>query len=243
MLKLLSENQSSREIHLFDQWHFLYLFIVFGGTLALSLLFRNKSEALKTRILKICSCLTLGLYVADFFLMPLSDSYNGISTDKLPFHICTLMGVMAAFVQFSPRFRAIRTPVVMLGITASLMWMCYPGSALGGQPPFCYLTFQTFMYHGVLFAWGVLNLSFGAVTPKLRLIWKEFFGILVVLLWATIGNTLYEHNWFFLRESIFDFIPDKAMPPVVIVCVFAVCLAVYGLYFACKALFGKKAEQ
>lgn len=240
VLRLLSENHSEQEIHLFDQWHFLYLFIVFGGTLLLSLLFRSKSDAAKEKVCRILAALTLGLYVADFFLMPLSDSYNGISTDKLPFHICTLMGVMASFVQFSPKFRPIRTPVVMLGITASLMWMCYPGSALGGQPPFCYLTFQTFMFHGLLFAWGVLNLATGAVVPKLRHCWKELFGILFILLWASIGNLLYEHNWFFLRESMFAFIPDKVMPPVVVVSVFAVCMAVYGLYFAFKAIFGKK---
>ena len=69
--------------------------------------------------------LTIGLYLIDFFIMPLSDSYGSISEDKLPFHICTLMGVMAAFVQFNPRCKAIKTPVVALAITSTLMWMCF----------------------------------------------------------------------------------------------------------------------
>ena len=62
--------------------------------------------------------------------------------------------------------------LVMLAVASSMMWMCYPGSALGGQPPFCYLIFQTFMYHGFLLCWGFLNLALGVVTLDIKKIWK-----------------------------------------------------------------------
>ena len=155
---LFSQNNSNLKIGLFDGWHFLYLFIIFGGTVALSILGCKKPQR-KQKLLEMMAYLTIGLYVIDFFIMPLSDSYNGISAYKLPFNICTIMAVLVPFVQFNPSFQKIRMPVVTLSIASSLMWMCYPGTALGGQPPFSYVIFQTFMYHGFLFCWGVLNLA------------------------------------------------------------------------------------
>ncbi len=236
--RLFSENNSTLKIGLFDVWHFLYLFIIFGGVIALSILLRKKSEKAKKKAVDIFAYLTIGLYVADFFIMPLSDSYSGISVYKLPFNICTMMAVFVPFVQFNARFKPIKKVVVTLSIASSLMWMCYPGSALGGQPPFSYIIFQTFMYHGFLFCWGVLNLSLGEVKLEMKKIWQEFCGILVILVWAAFGNTIYDgnQNWFFIEESIFPFLPDKIMPFMVVLSVFLVCLVVHGGYYAMGAI-------
>lgn len=235
---LFSQNNSSFRIDLFDAWHFLYLFIILGGSIFLAMRFRNKSDRAKEKLIRLFAYLTVGLYVADFMIMPLSDSYSGISVYKLPYNICTIMAVMVPFVQFSPKFRSIKTPVVTLSVTASLMWMCYPGSALGGQPPFCYLIFQTFMYHGFLFSWGFLNMALGAVKLDIRKIWKEFAAILCILVWAAFGNTVYdgEQNWFFIEKSIFPFLSDKIMPVMVVLSVFGSCLVVYGVYYGISRL-------
>ena len=237
---LFSQNNSDLTIGLFDGWHFLYLFITFGGTLALALLGRKFPKRQKF-LQNLMAYLTVGLYIADFFIMPLSDSYDGISAYKLPFNICTIMAVLVPFVQFSPRFAKIRQPVVVLSIASSLMWMCYPGTALGGQPPFCYVIFQTFMYHAFLFCWGVLNLSFGNVVCNIRKIWKEFVGILMILVWASFGNAVYDrgYNWFFIEESIFPFLSDEIMPLMVVLSVFGVCLVIYGIYYAVRKLGSK----
>ena len=234
---LFSQNNSDLHISLFDQWHFLYLFITFGGTLVLALIGR-KFPKLQERFMRTMAYLTIGLYVIDFFIMPLSDSYSGISAYKLPFNICTIMAVLVPFVQFNPRFEKIRQPVVTLSIAATLMWMCYPGTALGGQPPFCYIIFQTFMYHAFLFCWGVLNLAYGKVKYDIRKIWKEFVGILMIFVWACFGNAVYDkgYNWFFIQESMFPFVSDEMMPLAVIFSVFGVCLVVYGIYFGLCAL-------
>ena len=242
--ELFSQNNSTLQIGLFDQWHILYLFITFGGTLALALLGRKYPQK-QNKLLRLMAYLTVGLYVADFFIMPLSDSYNGISAYKLPFNICTIMAVLVPFVQFNPKFEKIRQPVVTLSIAPALMWMCYPGTALGGQPPFSYVIFQTFMYHAFLFCWGVLNLAYGKVTYDIRKIWKEFVGILMVLVWAAFGNAVYDqgYNWFFIQESIFPFLSDEIMPVMVVVSVFAVCLAIYGIYFALVAINKRKSKQ
>ena len=242
---LFSQNNSSLSIGLFDIWHFTYLFVVLGGTAALSFIFNKRSEEAKDRVIRLFAYLTIGLYVADFFIMPLSDSYNGISTYKLPFNICTIMAVLVPFVQFNKRFERIKTVVVTLSVTSSLMWMCYPGSALGGQPPFCYVVFQTFMYHGFLFCWGVLNLSLGRVTLKLKNIWNELCGILMILVWAAFGNTVYGggQNWFFIESSIFPFLTDEIMPPVVVFCVFGSCFVVYCAYYAIRGIARRVAKK
>jgi len=238
---LFSENNSQLQIGLFDVWHFLYLFIIFCGTLLLSLLFRKKDEDCKQKVIKIFAYLTFGLYIADFFIMPLSDSYNGISVYKLPFNVCTILAVFVPFVQFNEKFSVIKPVVVTLSITSSLMWMCYPGSALGGQPPFSYIIFQTFMYHGFLFTWGVLNITLGDVVLSIKNIWKEFIGILIILVWASFGNAIYEgeQNWFFIEKSIFPFFSDEIMPLMVVISVFFVCLAIYGINYLLKIIFKK----
>ena len=237
---LFSENNSTLQIGLFDMWHIFYLVLIFGGTVALSLLVKKQER--QEKMLRLFAYLTVGLYLADFLIMPLSDSYSGISTYKLPYNICTIMAVMVPFVQFNHRFKAIRTPVVTLSIAGSLMWMCYPGTALGGQPPFSYIIFQTFMYHGFLFCWGVLNLSYGRVRYDIRKIWKELCGILMILVWASFGNAVYDGNmnWFFIQSSIFPFLTDEIMPVMVVGSVFGVCLVIYGAWYVVSNLAKKK---
>ena len=237
---LFSENTSKLQIGLFSGWHFFYLFLIFGGTAALALLVKKK--AAQEKILRLMAYLTVGLYVADFFIMPLSDSYSGISAYKLPFNICTIMAVMVPFVQFNKRLSGIRTTVAILSVAASMVWMCYPGTALGGQPPFCYLIFQTFMYHGFLFCWGVLNMAYGAVKLEIKKCWKELCGILLVFLWAWFGNTVYDagYNWFFIETSIVPFLPDSVLPVVVVSGMFVVCLIIYGVHYGIYALARRK---
>lgn len=235
---LFSQNNSRLSIGLFDIWHFLYLFLIFGGSILLAVLFHNKSKTKREKLARLFAYLTFGFYIADFFIMPLSDSYNGISVYKLPFNICTVMAVLVPFAQFNPRFSKVKTVVVTLSVASSLMWMCYPGTALGGQPPFSYIIFQTFMYHGLLFAWGFLNLALDLVRLDIRKIWKEFLFILGLLVWAAFGNAIYEgeQNWFFIEKSIFPFLSDEIMPVMVVGCVFGTVLVVYSITFACKAI-------
>ncbi len=235
-LSIFSENNSSLEITLFSGWHFFYLGLIFGLFLLLTILLQNKSEKAKNITINIFAYLTIGLYVADFFIMPLSDSYDGISAYKLPFNICTIMAVLVPFAQFNKRFDKIKSTIVVLSIASSMMWMLYPGTALGGQPPFCYLIFQTFMYHGFLFLWGALNLSLKQTTLNIKKCWKVFVGILLIFVWACFGNGIYKagYNWFFIEESIFPFLSNEIMPLVVIASVFGVCLGIYGIYYLVK---------
>ena len=231
--RLFSQNNSDLAIGLFDVWHFLYLFIIFGTAFLTTFLMRRRSDVAKDRVLRIFAYLTIGLYIADFFIMPLSDSYSGISVYKLPFNVCTLMAVMVPFVQFNKKLEFIRPAIVTISMASSLMWMFYPGSALGGQPPFSYIIFQTFMYHGLLFCWGFLSVSLGRVRLSIGRIWREGCVILFILGWAAFGNAVYpgQQNWFFIESSIFPFLPDSIMPVMVVFSVSGVCIIIYGIYY------------
>ncbi|MBE7076098.1 MAG: hypothetical protein E7375_03450 [Clostridiales bacterium] len=243
-LWLFSENNSKMEITLFSIWHIFYLVLIIGGSVLIACLLKNKSQKAKDITLKIFAYLTIGLYVADFFIMPLSDSYNGISAYKLPFNICTMMAILVPFAQFNKKFAPIKSAIVTLSLASSLMWMVYPGSALGGQPPFSYIIFQTFMYHGFLFAWGFLSLALGSVKLEMKKIWKELIAILLMLAWAAFGNAVFQqYDWFFITGSTFPFIPKWLMPIVVVASVFGVCLVVYGLYYATKTVARKIKEK
>ncbi len=242
---LFSQNNSNLKIGLFDQWHFMYLFFTFAIPILLAFILKNKSDKAKEKTLRLYAYLTIGLYIIDFFIMPLSDSYDGISAYKLPFNICTIMAVFVPFAQFNPKFRPVKDVIVSLSIASSLMWMVYPGTALGGQPPFSYVIFQTFVYHSFLFAWGFLNLAFGSVRLEFKKIWKEFIAILLILVWAAFGNTVYDagYNWFFIEESIFPFLSDEIMPFMVVFCVFGTCFVVYCIYYAVCAVIRKNSEK
>ena len=71
--------------------------------------------------------------------------------------------------------------------------------------------------------------------------WKKAgsikYSIIIILLWSGLGNAIYDNqNWFFTKHSIFAFLSDGVMPPVVVICVFGVCLAIYGIYYAISAI-------
>lgn len=242
---LFSEKNSDRHIELFSIWHFMYLIIIIEGSIILALILSKRSQKAKEKAMRLFAYLTIGFYIADFFIMPLSDSYGIIGIDKLPFHICTLTGVFVPFAQFNEKFKPIKHVIVSLAVTSSLMWMCYPGSALGGQPPFSYIIFQTFMYHGFLFCWGFLNLALGEVKLSFKKIWMEACAIVLIMLWATFGNTVYpnEPNWLFLNRSIFPFLPDAYMPFAVFFSIFGTCFLVYCSYYLVNAIVKKRTSK
>ncbi len=239
---LLSGKRTDEVATLFGFWHIFYFLLIIGACAALTVIYKNRSEESKTRLLRGMAVAVIALYIADFFLMPLSDSYGfELPYYKLPFHICTLMGVLAPFAQFNTKFgQKIKPTVVVLSIVPSFMWMCYPGSAIG-FPPFSYILVQTFLYHGILFTWAYLNLALGAVKLDIKKCWREFAALLIILVWASIGNTLYDgvQDWFFLENSMFG-IPEKFMPFAVVLSIYAMSLIVYGFYYAVLAVINKK---
>ena len=222
----------------------MYIVLIVGLSITAGILLRKKDDTTKNKVLNVIACLIPIIYIADFFLMPFSRSGHDIDIDKLPFHICTLMGIVVPFVQFNKKFEKIREPITCLSLVASLMYITYPGSALGGVAPFCYKVVQTFVFHGLLFSYGYLSVATNSVKLEFKNIWKELCVLVVIALWAGLGNTLYsssEHHydWFFITGSTFPFVPKGLMPFTVIAAVFGMCAIIYGLNIGVRKIIAK----
>lgn len=178
--------------------HLVYIFLIFGGIFLAWWLLRNKDAAAKDRALRFLSYALMVSYISDFFFHEFV--YGGLNTDKLPFHICTVLCPLIAVAQFNRKGDRIAEPVAVLAVLAPLMYLSYPASVGDGEP-WCYQAVQTMFFHGVQLAWGVLNLALGKVRLQWKHCWKCAAFLVGITLWAKLGSVLMLHNWFFLNED------------------------------------------
>lgn len=242
------------EIDAFSVWHFLYIFLIAGAITGAGFALKGKSEETKKKVLNILSVVVLCWYITNFFLQPFVQGDNQLNIDKLPFHICTLMSIVAVFAQFSRKEWFKETSVIM-AMSGAIMYLVYPGSALGGIAPWCFKVIETMLYHGLLFSWGILSLTTGQVKLHYKNMWMPLVGIVCVAVWATIGNLCYNvsyisdgvnhhYDWFFLTGSLVDYIiPVWAMPSLVITAVYGVASCFYLINFICQVINRKIADR
>ena len=242
------------EVVPFKLAHIVYLLLFAGAIVGGYFLLRNKSVEQKTKVMRILVYYIVISYLADFFVHEFgnADFENGewigagLNMDKLPFHICTVLCPLAAFVQFNGFFKRFKEPVVVLSCLAPLMYLVYPSGIASGEP-WCYTVVQAMVYHGVLLAWGILNLSLGLVKIDIKRCWHTGVLLVAITLWAKLGSILLEYNWFFLNEDALyiglvenGVIPKWSLMIINPVVFFAASLAVYGIYHA--ATLGKSKE-
>ena len=196
----MSHFDSGIKITAFSIPHFVYMFLIFGGIFLAWWILRKKDAQAHDRALRFLAYALVLSYLSDFFVHDFV--YGGLNMDKLPFHICTVLCPTVAIPQFNHRGDKIREPVAVLATLAPLMYLCYPASVGDGEP-WCYQAVQTMFFHGVLLAWGVLNLALGKVRLSWKNCWHSGVGLVGITLWAKLGNVLLEHNWFFLNEDCF----------------------------------------
>lgn len=246
--KLLNAEWSNADITLFSGWHIGYLILVFGLTFLGAFLIRRKSaEGKENKVLNVLSVIPLIIYILNFFMMPLYRSNGQIDLDKLPFHICTIIGIVVVFSQRS-KCDWFKEASAGLALTSAMMYMCYPGSALGGVSPFSYKVVETFLFHGFLFAYGFIAIASRQVKLKWKNIWIPLVGLVLIAIWATVGNHLYsspEHHydWFFMTGSTFPFIPKWLMPACSIGAVFGTLTLVYLIYWICVKIQEKRNKK
>lgn len=132
---LFATREEPFDISLFNIWHILYIVIIVGCTLALGYYVSRHGEQLRKRTLRALAYALVIIYLGDFFIQPLFSSDYSMNVDKLPFHICTVLCPIVAFVQFNGKFERFREPVALLSIVAPLMYITYPGTAIGSISP------------------------------------------------------------------------------------------------------------
>ncbi len=241
----MSHFDTGIQITPFSIAHIVYLIFIFGGIVAAWFCLRNKSTEAKTKALRFLGYALVLSYLSDFFVHEFV--YGGLNTDKLPFHICTVLCPLSAIAQFNRNGKKILEPVTILAILAPMMYLCYPASVGDGEP-WCYQAVQTMFFHGVLMAWGILNVALGAVQPDIKKSWKCGVLLIGITLWAKLGNILMEHNWFFLEEDAFyiglvenGIIPKWSLMIINPIVFFMAAMATYGVVYAIRSVSKKKA--
>ncbi len=222
--------------------HIIYALLIAGGIVWAYMAFKNKSDEKKELLLKILAYALVISYVSDFFMHDFVYG-DGLNMDKLPFHICTVLCPMVAFVQFNKKFKKFIEPVSFLAIIGPLMYLVYPAS-IGDGEPWCYQAVQTMFYHGVLLSWGILNIVLKIFNPEIKNCWKTLVLLVIITLWAKFGNLIYgDYNWFFLEEDAFyiglvenGVIPKWTLMLINPTAVFLVVLAIYGIYYGVMKL-------
>lgn len=229
----------------FSVSHIVYMLLIFGTAVLLYLLFSKKETGAKVTVLRVLAYLLVISYLSDFFVHEFV--YDGLNEDKLPFHICTVLCPLVGITQFNKNGKKIIEPIAVLSILAPLMYLCYPASVGSGEP-WCYQAVQTMFYHGTLFIWGVLTVAFGEVKLDIKKCYKSAILLVLITLWAKLGNTLIDgHNWFFLEEDAFyiglvsnGIIPKWLLMVINPIVFFLAVLAVYGVCYAIVALVNKR---
>lgn len=230
----------------FSLSHIAYMVLIFGGIVLGWLCLRNQDVSKKEKALRFLAYALVVSYLSDFFVHEFV--YGGLNTDKLPFHICTVLCPLVAIAQFNRKGHKIAEPVAVLAILAPMMYLCYPASVGSGEP-WCYQAVQTVFFHGVLMAWGILSVALGAVKADIKNCWKAAVLLVCITLWAKLGNVLMEHNWFFLEEDAFyiglvesGVIPKWLLMIVNPVVFFLAVLGTYGVIYGIRAA-GKKKNK
>lgn len=206
----MSHFDTGIKITAFSIPHIVYMVLIFGGIVLTWRHLRGRSSDRKERALRFVAWAVVISYLSDFFVHEFVYAETvegvlvggGLNMDKLPFHICTVLCPLMAYAQFNRNGKKILEPVAVLAVLGPMMYLCYPAS-IGEGEPWCYQAVQTMFYHGMLMAWGILNLAWGKVDLQWKHCWKAGVFLVGITLWAKLGNVLLEHNWFFLNEDAF----------------------------------------
>ena len=224
----------------FSGAHIVYMVLIFGGIFLGWFCLRNQETEKKVKALRFLAYALVFSYLSDFFVHEFV--YGGLKTDKLPFHICTVLCPLVAIAQFNKKGYKIAEPVAMLAMLSPMMYLCYPASVGTGEP-WCYQAVQTMFFHGVLMAWGILSVALGAVKPDIKKCWQAGVILVCITLWAKFGNIIMEHNWFFLEEDALyiglvenGIIPQWVLMIVNPVIFFLAVLGAYGVVYGIRAM-------
>lgn len=218
--ELLSDKKGGEIFTLFGAWHFFYLALTVTVVFAVLLILKNKGEKTKKKIIHSFIHLAFGLYIADFFMMPLA--YGEIDIEKLPFHACTAMCVMCFLSYHVSCLKKYRLSFVLLGFISNLVYLIYPAGVMWhAVHPLSYRVIQTLLFHCLMTVYGVLTLLYERDRFVLKKSYRDLLVVVCMTVWAMLGNYIYNgtsngyshfFNWFFVVRDPFYLLPEVVAP-------------------------------
>jgi uncharacterized membrane protein len=219
LMDLLADRKGEGAFTCFGPFHLTMvgLFLSVMGLLWLWL--RGKDFSRRKKAIDFWGDLAFGLYVLDFFLMPLA--YGHIEIEKLPFHVCTAMCVLCFLSRRCQRLGSLRIHFAVYALISNLVYLCYPAGVMWqGVQPLTYRVLQTLVFHGVMTVYGFLVICFEPLPQRRN--WAAELGVIAAMAaWAMVGNWLYNgaygtqtyfFNWFFVVRDPFWLLPEGIAP-------------------------------
>ena len=217
---LLSDKKGGEIFTLFGAWHFFYIALTIITVVVVLLLLKNKSDDFKKRKTRTFIYIAFGLYMLDFFLMPLA--YGEIDIEKLPFHACTAMCVLCFLSYHIAFLEKYRLSFVLLGFISNLVYLIYPAGVMWhAVHPISYRVIQTLIFHSIMTIYGLLTLIYEYNRFNIKKCHRDLGAIVFMTVWALIGNYAYNgssegyshfFNWFFVVRDPFYAIPESIAP-------------------------------
>ena len=217
---LLADKKDGEIFVLFGAWHFLYIVLALVTVLSVLWLLKNKSAETRNKVRRAFVCVAFGLYIADFFMMPLAHGF--INIEKLPFHACTTMCVLCFLSEFVPFMKKFRLSFVLLGLISNFVYLIYPAGVMWFEiHPLSYRVIQTLLFHAVMAVYGTLTLILERDQIHMKTWWRDLAVIVGLTLWALLGNYAYNgdsegyshfFNWFFVVRDPFNMFPERIAP-------------------------------
>lgn len=237
--EILKDHKGEVIFSCFGIWHILMMILIFGGIiLTVYILGKRRSTQINAITIVIVIDIVFGLYILDFFLMPLSYGY--IDIEKLPFHVCTASCVLCFLSNHTNFFKKFKQQFALIGLASNLIYVIYPAGVGWYQiAPYSYRVIQTLMFHGLMVLYGVLVLRFDVNKLSLKESYKELLVIMVMTIWAMIGNFIYNspdrlYNWMFVVQDPFYMLPSNiapfVMPLIIIATLYLAVILVYLLF-------------
>lgn len=214
--QLLADQTGGIAFKCFDLWHIFFIAFFVIAAVFLCLYAKNKGSKKQRKLADITIAIALGIYIADFFLMPFA--YQQINIDKLPFHVCTTMCVMCFWSRHSAFWGKFRLQFAMLGFLSNLTYLLYPAGMMWLDiHPLSYRVVQTLVFHGTMMVYGLLVLIYESQEFTWKKIYKDLGAVISMTVWALLGNTLYNssgkmYNWFFVVQDPFNMFPESIAP-------------------------------
>jgi len=217
---LLSDKKGGEIFTLLSGWHFFYIALTLSTVFTVFLLLKNREAGIKKNTQKTFIYIAFGLYVMDFFFMPLA--YGEIDIEKLPFHACTAACVLCFLSYHNRLLEKYRTSFVLLAFISNLVYLIYPAGVMWhAVHPISYRVIQTMILHSIMTVFGALTLIFEYDKFDLKKCCCDFTAVVCITLWAMLGNYVYNgssdgyshfFNWFFVVRDPFYVIPETVAP-------------------------------
>lgn len=237
------QTPSQNLFNVFGPAHIIYVCIIAVLVFLAAYLLDRKPRADKQSAVKILANAVFILYVLDL-AASLIFYKTDINLHKMPFSICALFAVFIPLAQFSLPFRFMKKVVINLSVATSFLWFIFPVSLDGTENAFSYGTIQAFIYHGIIFAWGFLNLVLGEVGISIRKIWKDLVGVIFIVLWLNIGGLLFGGVTSLLNKDNIDLAKySEGISFLIFFVLFVACLVLYAVFYIVRILTRKRRHK